>query len=432
MRQVGRDAIEHAVAFLLGVLRLLPKRRHVGSGRRRRVAEHVRMPPDELVGEPLDHRHDVEAAFVGRDLRVEHDLQQHVTELFDDRVVVAAVDRLEQLVRLFERVRLDRLESLLPIPRTPLGRPQLRDDLAETPKGSCDVVRIGRYAGRGKGGGLRTHEIASGLTMRRPDHTSGIRERQNERRHGRQKMLSGGPAHWAGPPATHGRNHEDHKEHEGSEGRSKFPSSELLLLMTTRISLHSLCSLRSWRLNRSAFPLEGVAWLSSPASQRDRGTDSTSLAATPHIASDDAASDRAGVAACGVCRHGARRRRNRKSSAMAGTRAAASARDNPCAIDSESLRRLFAGRSSDAGRAPMAPAATPRRRSNSRHPVHQWPALKTRKDCERRSRTSAKAQCRREDQERREKFSFMLGDQVARLARSCLALLGRGRDRDCF
>ena len=62
---------------------------------------------------------DVPSALVGGHLRMEHHLKQHVAELVAHRIVVAGVDRLEQLVRLLEQVTRERLMCLLGVPRAP-------------------------------------------------------------------------------------------------------------------------------------------------------------------------------------------------------------------------------------------------------------------------------------------------------------------------
>jgi competence protein ComEC len=75
-------------------------RRQRPAGRR----EDVGMAADELLGDRVDGVADVEAPVFGRDLRVEDALKQHVAELGGQRVEVAAVDRLDGLVGLFEQV----------------------------------------------------------------------------------------------------------------------------------------------------------------------------------------------------------------------------------------------------------------------------------------------------------------------------------------
>jgi hypothetical protein len=80
----------------------------VGAGDRH-VREHVRVPPHQLghdpVGDVIDR---VAVGALGRDPRVEHHLQQHVTECLAEGPVVAG---LERLVRLLQQVRSQRLSN---------------------------------------------------------------------------------------------------------------------------------------------------------------------------------------------------------------------------------------------------------------------------------------------------------------------------------
>ena len=54
---------------------------------------------------------DREAALVGRDLREEHALEEQIADLAAQRVVVAAIDRVEHFVRFLQHERPQRLES---------------------------------------------------------------------------------------------------------------------------------------------------------------------------------------------------------------------------------------------------------------------------------------------------------------------------------
>ncbi len=77
----------------------------------------MRMTAHELVA---DRGHDVaeieQLRLLGHP-RVEHDLEQQVAELAPELVERAALDRVRDLVRLLERVRRDRRERLLAVPR---------------------------------------------------------------------------------------------------------------------------------------------------------------------------------------------------------------------------------------------------------------------------------------------------------------------------
>ena len=121
-------------AGLLG-LQPLPVHEHLVGAAHLDLAEHVRVPVDQLLDQPLRHVVHVPPAVVGRDLRVERDLEQQIAELVADRVGVLGVDRLEQLVRLFEQVARERLVRLLRVPRTAARRTQPRlhaDQVEET------------------------------------------------------------------------------------------------------------------------------------------------------------------------------------------------------------------------------------------------------------------------------------------------------------
>ena len=95
----------------------LPIAQHVFGVPHLAIAEHVRVARDHFRGFLLRDRSCVEAPFVGSDLRVHRDLQQHVAKLFAKLAVVAGVDRLQQLVGLFEQVRAQRFVRLLFVPR---------------------------------------------------------------------------------------------------------------------------------------------------------------------------------------------------------------------------------------------------------------------------------------------------------------------------
>ena len=56
----------------------------------------VRMAPDEFVDNGLDRIRDVEAAALRGDLRVEHALEQHITEFASEVIEVAPVDRIQR------------------------------------------------------------------------------------------------------------------------------------------------------------------------------------------------------------------------------------------------------------------------------------------------------------------------------------------------
>jgi hypothetical protein len=87
------------------------------------LAEHVGMAVDQLLHQPLGDIVDVPPAVIGRQLGVEHHLEQHIAELIAHRVVVVGFDRLDQLVRLLQEMASQRAMGLLGVPRASVGRP---------------------------------------------------------------------------------------------------------------------------------------------------------------------------------------------------------------------------------------------------------------------------------------------------------------------
>ena len=91
-----------------------------GDVARAGVAEHVRVPADQLVDQVAGDVVDVEPALGGRlggHPGVEDDLQQDVAELLAHRHRVVVDDRVVGLVRLLEQVAAQRGVRLLGVPR---------------------------------------------------------------------------------------------------------------------------------------------------------------------------------------------------------------------------------------------------------------------------------------------------------------------------
>ena len=89
------------------------------------------MAPDQLVGDALQRVGDREVPGLRFELREEHRLEHEVAELLRQGRVIVAIDSLEHFVRLFEHERLQRVDRLLAIPRTPLGSAKRGHDLDE-------------------------------------------------------------------------------------------------------------------------------------------------------------------------------------------------------------------------------------------------------------------------------------------------------------
>ena len=74
------------------------------------------MPRDELGVDPPCHLLQVSLALLLEKQREEVDLEEKVAELVEELVGPVAESRVRDLVRLFDRVRHDRADGLLPIP----------------------------------------------------------------------------------------------------------------------------------------------------------------------------------------------------------------------------------------------------------------------------------------------------------------------------
>ena len=123
---------------------------------------------------------DVPPTVLRRHLRVEHHLQQQVTELVADGVGVARIDRFEQLVRLFEKVVRQRLMRLLPVPRTSARARAV----APSPSRARGAGVPPRMRGRGRPGRVasdpddrRSRRRRGGFTLRVGAPHGGDRER---------------------------------------------------------------------------------------------------------------------------------------------------------------------------------------------------------------------------------------------------------------
>ena len=77
----------------------------------------------------LQHIGNREVAVVGRHLGIKQHLQQQVAQLLGQVRPVAPLNRVEDLIGLFQRVLANRVEGLLAVPRTAAGSPQPRHNL---------------------------------------------------------------------------------------------------------------------------------------------------------------------------------------------------------------------------------------------------------------------------------------------------------------
>ena len=146
LRQPARDAGQRRVVLLtgggtFGTLDLFPVGGLLARIGEAGVGEHVRMPAHHLVGDRGDNVVEAEGALLGGHLRVEDDLQQQVAQFILQPVQVVAVDRVGDLVGLFDGVRGDCREILLQVPGAAVLRiAQAGHDRKQAVDGSCDVV----------------------------------------------------------------------------------------------------------------------------------------------------------------------------------------------------------------------------------------------------------------------------------------------------
>ncbi len=96
------------------------------------VGENMRMPPDHLARDRLDHVAECERALFFRHPGVKHHLQQEVAEFVAEIVEVAARDRIGDLIGLLDGVGRDARKVLFEVPRAAgAGRSQRRHDVEQ-------------------------------------------------------------------------------------------------------------------------------------------------------------------------------------------------------------------------------------------------------------------------------------------------------------
>ncbi len=114
--------------FLFGLLDLLPVAQHgVGIGGHC-IAKDVRMAANELGVQVGGYVLDGEVAGLGGHLGVEEHLQQKIAQLVLQIGPGAALDGVEDLVGLLQRVALDGVEGLFAVPGTAARPSQTRHD----------------------------------------------------------------------------------------------------------------------------------------------------------------------------------------------------------------------------------------------------------------------------------------------------------------
>ena len=109
------------------------------------VAKDVRMPPHQLVVQMLQHLRNGEMPLVGRHFCIKQHLEQQVAQLLGQVRPVAALDGVEDLIDLFQRVFADGIEGLFAVPRAAAGRAQPRHNFNRPLKQNRRPRRIGCF-----------------------------------------------------------------------------------------------------------------------------------------------------------------------------------------------------------------------------------------------------------------------------------------------
>ena len=123
-RQVLRHLAEDArLAAGLAGLDLVPVAQHLAGRLGLHLAEHVRVPADQLLAAVLGDVGQRAGAALLQQQRQEVHLEEDVAELVEQLRVVPGVGGRRQLVRLLDRVRDDRALVLLAVPRALAPQP---------------------------------------------------------------------------------------------------------------------------------------------------------------------------------------------------------------------------------------------------------------------------------------------------------------------
>ena len=110
------EAYEVAGAALLLGLHLLPTLANAAGGVSLDLAEHVRMPPDELGVHDPRHLLEVALTLLLEEQRQEVDLEEQVAELVEQLRRISRIGGVRDLVGLLDGVRHDRARRLLAVP----------------------------------------------------------------------------------------------------------------------------------------------------------------------------------------------------------------------------------------------------------------------------------------------------------------------------
>ncbi len=138
--QGWRQTVQHAlmpIAVLLALpgLDFFPIRKHIPHTIHAHLAKHMRMPAHNLVINALQHARHAKLSRFGRDLGIQHNLQQQVTKLFAHFLRVLLIQRRQRFIAFFQQMLAQGLVGLLLVPGTAIfRRAQMRNDFLESLK----------------------------------------------------------------------------------------------------------------------------------------------------------------------------------------------------------------------------------------------------------------------------------------------------------
>ena len=131
-REVFWNPVEAAFScrfFLL--FQLVPAAENLGRIPEFFPAEHVGMTADQFVGQLLGHRTEVEGLPFFGQLRMEKDVEQHISQLLLESVIVTLVDRFQKLVDFLKYHGSKGPMGLFPVPRAAPRSPKFCHDAGE-------------------------------------------------------------------------------------------------------------------------------------------------------------------------------------------------------------------------------------------------------------------------------------------------------------
>jgi hypothetical protein len=83
----------------------IPVAQHLIARCRIQRAEHVGMAADQFLRHGTEHIASIEASRLTRHFTLHQNVDQHITQFFDQRRIIVGVERLQRLVHLFEQRR---------------------------------------------------------------------------------------------------------------------------------------------------------------------------------------------------------------------------------------------------------------------------------------------------------------------------------------